>query len=781
MKMKRNLIMLPLFILLLGCNSQTNKQSSTASKSETISSQSSQIESSSEQRPGPQPPSSQISSSIDSSNSSSNNVSVAGVSLNYEQATFYVGKSISLIASISPENATNTEVNWTSSNTSVATVGYGKVKGISEGNAVITATTVDGGFTATCTVSVIANTEDNAEYVPDTNDTSIYFITNDTLSNGTYDSANDEYTFSINSNYKQIYVNAPDKTVIIELNGNTIQNNENSPIFVADCDTVEISAKKNTTNYIKDTRDTLVIDEDDQGKGAIYASNGDLKLKGTGTLNIEAGYYNGIHGKDDVKIQKETLNITAVNHGVKGNDSITISSGTINISCGGDGLHTENTDISSKGNQRGNVTISGGDVTINSWGDAVGAAYNAVIEQADTTVATSFTAKTNRYSSYSGETVDTSNDVFYIKMNSSTYSNNGYTYAANIDGNWYKATYKGTQSSGGQGGPGGPGGRPGGSSTYYIYEISKPAGATSFTLYRFSGSNVTSFSTSSYNAVGDAKAFNNAYDMVQISISSNKISFSSWSNYSSGNNNGADISAKGLKAENAVIISAGTVDIKAYDDAIHANNDGTLENGSSPLGNVTISGGNITLYASDDAIHADYTLEISGGKTEVTSAYEGLEGNLIIVSGGETYVYATDDGVNATSGKSSPNITVSGGLLDVAVPTSGDTDGIDSNGSLTITGGTVIAKGPGSASGNAFGAAAVDTDGVVSITGGSLIIFGGIEKTPSGSPTKTLCSSSSVSAGTHTVSFASASYTTTLKSSSSGCVVFSHLGTATLS
>ena len=783
MKAKRKLILLPLFIFLLGCNSQTNKQSSTESKSETISSQTSKSESSSQQRPGPQFDSSEINSS--SNSSSVSNVSVEGVSLNYDQATIYVNKSISLIATINPENATNKEVSWTSSDTSVATVGYGKVKGISEGNAVVTATTVDGGFTATCAVSVIPNTEDNAEYVPNTSDENIYFITNDTLSNGTYDSASEEYTFSINSNYKQIYVNAPDKTVVIELNGVTIQNNENSPIFVADCDTVEISAKKNTTNYIKDTRETLVVDEDDQGKGAIYVANGDLKLKGTGVLNIEAGYYNGVHGKDDVKIQKETLNIIAVHHGIKGNDSITIASGTINISCGGDGLHTENTDISSKGNQRGNVTISGGDVTINSWGDAVAAAYNAVIEQADTTVATSFTAKTNKYSSYAGETVDTSNDVFYIKMNSSTYSNNGYTYAANIDGIWYKATYKGTQTSGGQGGPGGPGGmgggRPGGSSTYYIYEISKPAGATSFTLYRFSGSNVTSFSTSSYNAVGDAKAFNSAYDMVQISVSSGKISFSSWSNYASGNTNGADISAKGLKAENEVIITAGTIDIKAYDDAIHANNDGTLENGSSPLGNVEISGGDITLYASDDAIHADYTLEISGGKTEVTSAYEGLEGNLIKVSGGETYVYATDDGANATSGKSSPNITVSGGLLDIAVPTNGDTDGIDSNGSLTITGGTVIAKGPGSASGNAFGAAAVDTDGVVSITGGSLIIFGGIEKTPSGSPTKTLCSSNSVAAGTHTVSFANASYTTTLKSASNGCVVFSHLGTATLS
>ena len=361
-----------------------------------------------------------------------------------------------------------------------------------------------------------------------------------------------------------------------------------------------------------------------------------------------------------------------------------------------------------------------------------------------------------------------------------------YTYAAQINGNWYKANYKGTLSSGGQGGPGGPGGpgggsRPGSSSTSYIYELEKPSGATSFTLYRYQGT-VSTFSEESYTAKSDAKAFNDAYDMVEITVSSTKINFGSWSNYSSGNGNGADISAKGIKAENEIYIKAGTIDIKAYDDAIHANNDGTLENGESPLGNVNIQGGTLTLAASDDAVHADYTVNISGGKTTITTAYEGLEGNLIKISGGEAYVYATDDGVNATAGKSSPNVTVSGGLLDVEVPSSGDTDGIDSNGSITITGGVVIAKGPGSASGNAFGAAAVDSDGAVTMSGGTLIVFGGIEKTPSNSNiTKTLCSSSSVKAGSHTVSFSSASYTTTLKSATNGCVVFSELGSATLS
>lgn len=629
-----------------------------------------------------------------------------------------------------------------------------------------------------------SSSREESSYNPDTSDTSIYFITNDTLSNGTYDSSADEYTFSISQNYKQIYVNVPDKTVVIELNGVTIENNENSPIYVADCGDIDISAKKGTTNNIKDTRPAYSGDVDGQGLGAIYVLNGDLKLKGTGTLNIIGNYYNGVHVKDDLKIQKQTLNVNAVNHGLRGNDSVTITSGTINISCGGDGVHSDNSDISSKGNQKGNVNINGGTITINSWCDAIQAAYNAVIEQTDTSVPITITAKTNKYSSYSGETVETSTSNFYLRMNSTTYSNGAYTYAALINGKWYPATYKGTQTSGGQGGPGGgTGGRPGSNSTYYIYQLDKPSGATSFTLYRYQGNNVISYSTSTYNAVSDAKAFNEAYDMVTISVNNKTISFSNWGNYSSGNNNGADVSAKGIKAENEIYIKSGTIDIKAYDDAIHANNDGTLENNATPLGNVNISGGTLTLNASDDAIHADGDLTISGGAVNIESAYEGLEGNVINVSGGETYVYATDDGMNATKGNKSPAINVSGGYLDVAVPTNGDTDGIDSNGTYTQTGGVVIVKGPGTAGQSGSPSAALDTDGNVSLNNCTLIIFGGMEKTPSASGlTRTLCTSNTVNAGSHTVSFSSGSttYTTSLKSSSRGCLVYSSLGTATL-
>ena len=464
---------------------------------------------------------------------------------------------------------------------------------------------------------------------------------------------------------------------------------------------------------------------------------------------------------------------------------MTITSGNLDISCGGDAFHTENSDVSSKGNQKGDVTINGGNITINSWSDAIQAAHDAVIEETDSEYPINLNIKTNKYSTYSGTTVETSTSNFYLRVSNSTYSNGGYTYAALINTQWYAASYKGTQSSGGgMGGPGGGGpGGPGGSNTYHIYQIAKPSGATSFTLYRFQGGNITEFSTESYNAVSDGKAFNEAYDMVTVSVSNKKISFGSWGNYSSGNNNGADVSAKGIKAENEIYIKSGSINIKAYDDAIHANNDGILENGKTPLGNVNISGGSLILNASDDGIHADNIVNISGGETHIESAYEGIEGNVMNISGGETYVYATDDGMNATKGNANPAINVSGGFLDVEVPTNGDTDGIDSNGTFTQTGGVVIVKGPGTAGSTGSPSAALDTDGNVTLKDCTLIIFGGMERNPSTTNvTRTLCTTNSVSTGTHTVSFSSGStsYNTTLKTSSRGCLVYSQMGSAIL-
>ncbi len=193
-------------------------------------------------------------------------------------------------------------------------------------------------------------------------------------------------------------------------------------------------------------------------------------------------------------------------------------------------------------------------------------------------------------------------------------------------------------------------------------------------------------------------------------------------------------SEKGLKAANEIVINKGTVVVATSDDAIHANYGTALENESTGLGNITINDGLIQVASGDDGLHADNSLTINGGKIVVTGSNEGYEANYINILGGYSYIYGTDDGINCSK-KSFNNcaFTMSGGYLDVAVR-SGDTDGIDSNGNFTLSGGAIVTRGsPGTnLSGMSTG---LDVDGTISMTGGTLIAFNGLEKSPTASST----------------------------------------------
>ena len=81
---------------------------------------------------------------------------VESVSLDKTNITLTEGDSKTLTATVYPDNATNKNVSWRSSNTSVATVNNGVVTAIKAGTATITVTTEDGGKTATCQVTVNA-------------------------------------------------------------------------------------------------------------------------------------------------------------------------------------------------------------------------------------------------------------------------------------------------------------------------------------------------------------------------------------------------------------------------------------------------------------------------------------------------------------------------------------------------------------------------------------------------------------------------------------------------
>ena len=90
-----------------------------------------------------------------------NTISVTGVTLDKTSETLKIGDKISLIATVKPSNATNKNVTWSSSNSSIASVVNGVVTANKAGSATITATTEDGGFVATCIVTVIESEPDN--------------------------------------------------------------------------------------------------------------------------------------------------------------------------------------------------------------------------------------------------------------------------------------------------------------------------------------------------------------------------------------------------------------------------------------------------------------------------------------------------------------------------------------------------------------------------------------------------------------------------------------------
>ena len=175
-------------------------------------------------------------------------------------------------------------------------------------------------------------------------------------------------------------------------------------------------------------------------------------------------------------------------------------------------------------------------------------------------------------------------------------------------------------------------------------------------------------------------------------------------------------SYKGLKATNCITIEGGTFTIDSADDALHSDN------------SIIINDGELVLSAGDDGIHAESMLVINGGTTSINKSYEGLEAADITINDGIVYITSSDDGVNATDGtsttvmggmngntSSSVKLTINGGYLNVDA----GGDGLDSNGSIYMTDGTVIINGPTNG-----GNGALDYDASFEVGGGVIIAAG---------------------------------------------------------
>jgi hypothetical protein len=235
-----------------------------------------------------------------------------------------------------------------------------------------------------------------------------------------------------------------------------------------------------------------------------------------------------------------------------------------------------------------------------------------------------------------------------------------------------------------------------------------------------------------------------------------------------------DAADDGIRGKDYLVVTGGTLDVTAGGDALKSDNEddaslgyvrlagGAIDlaagtDGIDAFSSAEVDGGTLTIAAGDDAIHAETRVEVNGGAIDISRSYEGLEATQIVITGGDITLVADDDGLNVAGGVDASGWTQEGGFEagpagrggpgggpggEAAVEgyyaeISGGTlvmdtggDGLDSNGSLTITGGTLVVNGPLS-----NGNGAIDVNGELLISDAVLLAAGslGMAETPSAS------------------------------------------------
>ena len=168
--------------------------------------------------------------------------------------------------------------------------------------------------------------------------------------------------------------------------------------------------------------------------------------------------------------------------------------------------------------------------------------------------------------------------------------------------------------------------------------------------------------------------------------------------------------ADALEANDSILVADGSFSITSDKDGLHAENDEDDTQGS-----IYIQNGSFEIKAASDAIQATTTLTVDGG-TFAISAAEALEATIVQVNGGDMDIYATDDAINGSYKSASvgtPTVEITGGSMAIEMA-QGDTDAIDVNGNLVISGGQI----------DITAQSAFDFDGTVSFTGGTVTVNG---------------------------------------------------------
>lgn len=479
------------------------------------------------------------------------------------------------------------------------------------------------------------------------------------------------------------------------LNGVDITNENGPAINIQTGKKCDMVLEDGTENYLNDG--SSYADSDEDQKSTLF-SEGQIIFQGTGSLIVNSNAKHAICSDDYVSIEEGTITVTgAAKDGIHANDYFEMSGGTLKITATGDGIDGD----------EGYVLITGGEITtINESDDVKGIACDSILTISGGSIVMTVSGDQSKglksgqsmYLEGGDITINTSGDAV-LESSGSGYDPS-YCTGIKCNGDLYSSGANITIKSTGKAGKG----------------ISGDGDAT------ISGGTLkitTSGSGSTYtNASGSA----DAYVATCISIDGNlNITNGNVSATSSGSG------GKGISVDGNLTIgesgSTPVVQVTTSGSSITISRDDSAEAKAIKVdGAATVESGTITISSADDGIKSEKSVTFNGGDISITKSYEGVEAPVITVNDGSVSVVSSDDAFNATKG------TVSGGTESndgsyiylyggyVVLNASGG-DGLDSNGNILMTGGTVIVHGPQSSP-----EVGIDVNGTFNENGGLLVV-----------------------------------------------------------
>ncbi|MCK0116493.1 carbohydrate-binding domain-containing protein [Isoptericola sp. S6320L] len=187
-----------------------------------------------------------------------------------------------------------------------------------------------------------------------------------------------------------------------------------------------------------------------------------------------------------------------------------------------------------------------------------------------------------------------------------------------------------------------------------------------------------------------------------------------------------DAADDAVRGKDYLVVTGGTLDLTAGGDGLRSDDDS-----DATAGYVALLGGDVTVAAGSDGVQGFTDVAVSGGSLTVTGSEEGIEAAVIAISGGTVDVTATDDAVNATvkeAGTDSEESTggdaagaegsategsATEGSAEQAGPGGGGGEAVQAGASLTVTGGVLTASGGGDG---------LDSNGVIDVSGGTIAV-----------------------------------------------------------